>query len=187
MIHHHASSRGELTYSAHWRNCTGVVFTDRAQNVLSGLCEQQRVHPRHIQEVLQAPLAVAPSFSRGPAAPTGNLALITSSSPDVSHTNDGVQPDGTRALYLLSWLRPLPSPTQDEPAQSLSWCGHKVSCCSRAPWLTFAAPLRLERPGRMPVGGLRCSPGLLPSTPGLWPVPGQGPCRSSQATPGVMV
>lgn len=165
----------------------GVEFTDRAQNVQSSLCAKQRVYPGHVQQVLQAPLAIAPSFSQGPAASTGNLAPIDSSSPDVSHTNDGVQPDGTRVLYLLLWLRPLPSPTQDGPAQSLSWCGYKVSCCSRAPWLTFAAPLRLERPGRMPAGGLGCSPGLLPSTPGLWPEPGQGPCWSSQATPGVMV
>lgn len=131
----------------------GVAFTDGAQNVLSGLCTQQRAQPGHIQEVLQASLAISPSFSRGPAASTGFLALLIASSPDVSPTSDEVRPDGPRALYILPGLRPLPSPTQDGPAQSLPWCGHKVSCCSWAPWLTFSAPsLRLERPGRMPAG-----------------------------------
>lgn len=165
----------------------GVKFTDRAQNVWSSLCMKQRVYPGARAGSPPGTSGHCSIFLLGPAASTANLALIDSSSPDVSHTNDGVQPDGTRVLYLLLWLRPLPSPTQDRPAQSLSWCGHKVSCCSRAPWLTFAAPLRLERPGRMPAGGLGCSPRLLPSTPGLWPEPGQGPCWSSQATPGVMV
>lgn len=79
--------------------------------------------------------------------------FIIASSPDVSPTSDRVRPDCPRALYILPGLRPLPSPTQDGPAQSLPWCGHKVSCCSWAPWLTFSAPtLRLERPGRMPAG-----------------------------------
>lgn len=143
--------------------------------MLSSVCVQQRVCTEHLREVLQSSLAVSPSFSRGTAASTGHLALLIGPSPDFSLTGHKAQPDGPWTLY--AWpgeASPLPHSGLPSSVFILVW--PTVYCCSWAPWLTFSAPsLRLERPGSVPAGGLGCSPELLPSPPGLWLQPGQGP------------
>lgn len=93
-----------------------------------------------------------------------------------------------RALYLLPWLKEAPSlPHSGRTSSVLILVWAQGLLLQQGPLADLRSSSRLERPGRTPGGGLGCSPGLLPSIQGLGQNTGQGPCWSSQATPGVMV
>lgn len=144
--------------------------------MLNSTGKWQYVRPVQVQQVPSSSLAISPSFCYGPAASPRHLALLIGSSPDVCPTSHRVQRDGPKGLAFSAWVEgpPLPYPRPTSSALILVWAqGLLLQLGPLADLLSSF--FRLERPGRVPAGGPGRSPGLLPSTPGLWPEPGQGP------------
>lgn len=171
---HHPTDRSLTVYIR--RVAPSVAFTDGAQNVLNGTGEWQRVRPMQVRQVPSSSLAISPSFCCGPAASTRHLALFIGSSPDVCPTSHRVQRDGPKGLAFSAWVEGplLPHPGPTSSALILVWAQGLLP--QLGPLADLLSSLfRLERPGRVPAGGPGRSPGLLPSMPGLWPEPGQGP------------